>query len=116
MVGVMFVLSTSSAMAFDINAGPIWNNADASVKCPNTCTFYGGWAGQWKTTQPGAMSVCGCQQAPQGKSPNDGNAGPIWSNTDAPGKCQAACQWYHAWNGNWTTTQPDVMSVCRGID
>lgn len=45
----------------DIQAGPIWNNQEAQTVCPNTCGNVGlAWNGQWKTTQPGVMSVCGC--------------------------------------------------------
>ena len=43
-----------------VNAGPIWNNDDAKVKCPVAATAARGiWNGQWKTTVPGVMSVCG---------------------------------------------------------
>jgi predicted amidohydrolase len=47
--------------SFDAKAGPIWNNPDAPGKCPSTCSAYSStWNGQWKTTEPGQMSVCGC--------------------------------------------------------
>jgi predicted amidohydrolase len=47
--------------SFDASAGPIWNNGDAGGKCPPTCNAYkASWNGQWKTTIPGQMSVCGC--------------------------------------------------------
>ncbi|HEV3092639.1 MAG TPA: mannan-binding lectin [Candidatus Cybelea sp.] len=42
-----------------IEAGPIWNQADANKKCAQLATENGGvWNGQWKTTVPGRMSVC----------------------------------------------------------
>ena len=45
----------------DRPAGPIWNNDDAKVKCPTACLASNGtWNGQWTTTIPGKMSVCGC--------------------------------------------------------
>lgn len=44
----------------DIKAGPIYSNADAQRICPVTCADQGGWNGQWTTTSPGVMSVCGC--------------------------------------------------------
>lgn len=47
----------------------------------------------------------------QGRSV-DVQAGPIWSNADAPGKCPQACGKTLTWNGNWTTTVPGRMSVC----
>lgn len=47
--------------SFDAKAGPIWNNGDAQNKCPTTCSSYASaWNGQWTTTVPGQMSVCGC--------------------------------------------------------
>jgi len=46
----------------DRPAGPIWNNDDAKVKCPIACRADNAtWNGQWKTTIPGKLSVCGCQ-------------------------------------------------------
>lgn len=45
----------------DIDAGPIWSNPDAQGKCPTVCADVARtWNGQWTTTQPGVMSVCGC--------------------------------------------------------
>lgn len=45
----------------DVNAGPIWSNADAQGKCPAACAAVSNtWNGQWTTTAPGEMSVCGC--------------------------------------------------------
>jgi rubredoxin len=42
-----------------VEAGPIWNQFDADRKCPDVARKAGGkWTGQWKTTQPGRMSVC----------------------------------------------------------
>lgn len=47
--------------SFDAKAGPIWSNPDAQTKCPATCAYYTAqWNGQWTTTIPGLMSVCGC--------------------------------------------------------
>lgn len=47
--------------SFDANAGPIWSNSEAPHICPNVCASYATqWNGQWTTTVPGQMSVCGC--------------------------------------------------------
>lgn len=47
--------------AYEIPAGPIWNDSDAARKCPQTCGNNRlGWTGGWRTTQPGKMSVCSC--------------------------------------------------------
>lgn len=42
-----------------VNAGPIWNNADAQTKCPRTCGGPGNWDGNWRTIGPG-QSTCDC--------------------------------------------------------
>ncbi|MBG0776982.1 MAG: mannan-binding lectin [Desulfovibrionaceae bacterium] len=101
-----------SAQAYDVRAGPIWNNEDAKTKCPPVCANYKGWNGQWTTTVQGQMSVCGCNEPPTSGNPHDKNAGPIWNNGDAQTKCPPACHWYGGWNGQWTTTVPGQMSVC----
>lgn len=44
----------------DVNAGPIFDNAQAQQTCPTVCVAPQKWNGQWTTTQPGVMSVCGC--------------------------------------------------------
>jgi len=42
-----------------VNAGPIWNQADAAVKCPVVGHAVGGrWTGGWWTVRNGEMSVC----------------------------------------------------------
>lgn len=42
-----------------VEAGPIWNQADAEVKCPRLAnTERATWTGGWWTTQQGVMSVC----------------------------------------------------------
>ncbi|MDX1721571.1 MAG: mannan-binding lectin [Pseudomonas sp.] len=46
--------------ATDVQAGPIWSNNEAQEKCAQTCKDKGGWNGNWTTTVPGEMSVCGC--------------------------------------------------------
>lgn len=43
----------------------------------------------------------------------DADAGPIWNNDDAQGKCPPVCAAYDAtWNGQWKTTVSGTMSVC----
>lgn len=83
-----------------VNAGPIWNDADAQRKCPQTCGK-NGWDGAWKTTRPGKMSVCSCGGT-SGNQTYQVNAGPIWGDFDAPKKCTAACG-KSKWDGNWRT-------------
>jgi len=114
-VSVMFGLA-NNAFALDVNAGPIWNNDDAKVKCPVAAQVYNAtWNGQWTTTVPGKMSVCGTDLTfkPTIGTPGDGFAGPIWNNDDAKAKCPVVAAAAGAsWNGQWTTTVPSTMSVC----
>src|SRR4051812_30773241 len=98
--GGMLFLRT--AMAFDVNAGPIWSNSDAQTKCPGVCEGLK-WNGQWTTTVPG--QVCGIVQGA------DVPVGPIWSNADAQTKCPSQLSRV-TWSGQWTTTVPGRMSVC----
>lgn len=92
-----------------LEAGPIWDQADADDKCPAlAASSYGQWTGQWWTTVEGAMSVCeiSYQQAAI-------EAGPIWNNDDAQGKCPVvASDNQGKWNGQWWTTVEGQMSVC----
>ncbi|WP_071925393.1 mannan-binding protein [Picosynechococcus sp. PCC 7117] len=42
-----------------VEAGPIWNQSDANIKCPRLAQEEGGtWTGHWWTTISGVMSVC----------------------------------------------------------
>ena len=53
------IVTEGSAKADEVQAGPIWNHADAQQKCPAICGPRG-WTGNWRTTQPNVMSVCDC--------------------------------------------------------
>lgn len=56
-----FGLPAVSTTPQDVNAGPIFSNQQAQQVCPGVCTkASGNWNGQWTTTVPGQMSVCGC--------------------------------------------------------
>ena len=61
------------AESFDLEAGPIWNQAHAESRCPEVVEEWNGenggearWTGQWRTTIPGEMSVCGCVKGAAG--------------------------------------------------
>jgi hypothetical protein len=104
--GLTMVSTAAVADTKDVEAGPIWNQSDAEVKCPATCSPGNvKWNGQWKTTVPGSMSVCGSAKA------GDVKAGPIWNDTDAQTKCPQTFS-QDKWNGQWRTTVEGKMSVC----
>ena len=45
----------------DVDAGPIYSNDEAKKKCTVVCEkTKAAWNGNWKTTVPNQMSVCGC--------------------------------------------------------
>lgn len=50
--------------------------------------------------------------AGQCSDPNDVKAGPIWDNNDARERCPEVCAENGGWNGQWTTTEEGVQSVC----
>lgn len=98
------VLVSAKVLAVDVPTGPIWDQADAESKCPNVCAGLV-WNGQWTTTEPGVMSVCGTTVGV------DMPVGAIWSNVEA----QTACPGQLAqvtWSGQWNTTVPGQISVC----
>jgi hypothetical protein len=107
---VSSALLAAPALAEDVNAGPIWNNEDAQTKCPAAAAaVHGDWNGNWKTTIPGQMSVCGVDNI----QAQDVNAGPIWNNGDANVKCPVVAAAVNGtWNGQWTTVTEGEMSVC----
>lgn len=43
----------------DVKVGPIWNQGEAKAKCDAGLSKIK-WNGQWTSTIPGKMSVCGC--------------------------------------------------------
>ena len=94
-----------------INAGPIWNQADANNKCPKIAKRNNSvWTGQWWTTVQGKMSVCQVKSV----QTRTVNAGPIWNQADANIKCpQIAQQNGGKWTGQWWTTVQGKMSVCQ---
>jgi hypothetical protein len=121
--GVVAALVSAAAAAsgqtrtVNVEAGPIWSQADAEKKCAQAANSSGGvWSGQWRTTVPGRMSVCEIRLR---SSKNDYvveaiEAGPIWSQTDAEKKCPEAARVHGGvWNGQWRTTVPGRMSVCE---
>jgi hypothetical protein len=62
-----------AAETFDLEAGPIWNQAYAESRCPEVVEEWNGengvfarWTGQWRTTIPDEMSVCVCVKGTAG--------------------------------------------------
>ena len=113
-----FVVSAPvQAASYNVEAGPIWNNADAQSKCPSVCGGLGAnWNGQWHTTRQGEMSVCSCEKGSSGSTSSGKaiEAGPIWNNADAQNKCPGICFGNGlSWSGQWKTTIQGQMSVCE---
>ena len=102
----------ASAKNVAIQAGPIWNQQDANVKCKRLArSVKGVWTGHWWTTQQGKMSVCSIKIGGVKKAIQ---AGPIWSQKDAKVKCPRLARSVNGkWTGHWWTTQQGKMSVCQ---
>jgi len=109
--------ASAQTRTISVEAGAIWNQADAQRKCPEVAKANGGtWNGQWRTTVPGRMSVCELSLPPsRGRYVVEAiEAGPIWSQSDAEKKCpEVAKAKGGTWNGQWRTTVPGTMSVCE---
>ncbi len=101
----------------DVDVGPIWNQADAVVKCTAKARELGvEWSGNW--TSRGGSSVCGMRgrsmNGPGGGRGSNLEVGPIWNQADAENKCPAKAREVRGeWTGQWWTTQPGRMSVCE---
>lgn len=77
--------------------GKIANDAVAQGgACQKVCSAVK-WNGQWVTTTPGKMSVCGTAYG-------NVEAGPIWNQRDAEKKCPVVT--HLTFNGSWTNTPP----------
>jgi len=71
-------LAGTGVRAVEIDPGPLWNSGDAQGRCPQLCSRTGGqWNGQWRTTEPGRMSVCDCVASGPMILPAPANAGPV---------------------------------------
>lgn len=100
-----------------VEAGPIWSQADATLKCPVAAiAVRGRWTGQWSTTVQGQMSVCEMADMPPARLRNV-EAGPVWDQADASTKCPVVAAAVHGrWTGQWSTTRQGQMSVCEIAD
>jgi hypothetical protein len=59
------LLNAAPATAKDVEAGTIWDNNDAKVKCPAAAAAVNRkWNGQWRTTVTRKASVCGLSALP----------------------------------------------------
>lgn len=110
-IACLLVMATFTAHAavVELDAGPIWSNFDANSKCPQVCANRGAqrWTGDWRTTQPGRMSVCSCDFAGPGPLPApvtsaqgqpwrpaaipSGNACSVGGSAKCPG-CSVSCE------------------------
>jgi len=124
----------------EVNAGPIWDQAQANRKCPLIASqAKGNWTGKWrKLNYSTHQSVCEVSFAhaattpvptktvvtthttyvnlPPAKSQNTREiyAGPIWDTAQAQTKCPLiAAKNQGTWTGKWRKTGPDHSSLCE---
>lgn len=114
------VSCTAFARHFNIQAGPIWSNADAQTKCPAVCTsHHSQWTGQWSTVGAG-QSVCQCKR--HHRFPHRHNrlcekrdvaTQTLMDNADAQNQCPTVCKNARGrWNGQWTNRSMGNGAVC----
>ena len=129
----------SKAREWTVEVGPIFNQGDAERKCSKAAAdAHAKWTGQWRTTQPGRMSVCELTgerasnlRWPEPMKPAGGGAtgpkveklpsgkwsveaGAIHAQIEAEMKCPRAVGAVGGkWTGEWWTTQLGRMSVCE---
>jgi hypothetical protein len=72
-------------------AGPLFSQFDAQNKCPGVCQASGReWDGNWKTTEPGRMSVCACKGGGGLRHAGGGGSCSAPAHGDCAG-CSAQC-------------------------
>ena len=94
--------------SFDLEAGPIWNQAHAEERCPEVAREWSEandrearWTGQWTTTVPGEMSVCGCVA---GTADDDGT---VISEDDGWGATAYFPVFWKEWYGIGVLPEPE---------
>lgn len=130
-----------SGNAREVAAGPIWDQAQASKKCPLIAAQSGSrWTGKWRKLDYGThQSVCeissdavaavptktvvttrttyvNLKPAPTQAASNVREifAGPIWDDNQAQTKCpMIAANNKGTWTGKWRKTGPDHSSLCE---
>lgn len=100
----------------DVDAGPLFDQAEATQKCPTVCKAPLVWNGTWRTTKAAVSSVCGCAEPAPPPRTRDVEAGPLAGDVEAKAKCPALCPAPASWTGTWRTTKPGAMSVCTCQD
>jgi len=89
------------------------DQADAIKKCPDVCSKANGyWNLQWRTTEPGKMSVCGCLMS----STDDVAPKVIKDDAEAANVCPKVCSDDNGrvWdNKEWKTVHDGKLSLCR---
>ncbi|MCX5742570.1 MAG: mannan-binding lectin [Proteobacteria bacterium] len=108
-----------------VNAGPIFDQAEAQVKCPTVCQAPSRWNGGWRTIKATVMSQCDCVDplpaAPPPPHPAKLKVRPvvteaIWSNSDAKEKCAKVCTAPLTWAGGWRTIKRNQTSECDCLE
>jgi Mannan-binding protein len=108
-----------AAKVTDVEAGPLFDDAEAKARCPTVCKAPLTWNGTWRTTKPTVMSVCGCAEPPPPPPPpqvREIEAGPLFNDGAAKATCPQLCKAPARWTGAWRTTKPGIMSVCSCED
>ena len=128
-----------SGNAREVAAGPIWDQAQASTKCPIIAAQSNSrWTGKWRKLNFSThQSVCEISSsavvavptktvvttkttyvtlkpAPAAKNVREVFAGPIWDTNQANTKCpMIAANNKGTWTGKWRKTGPDHSSLCE---
>ena len=110
--GLLVVSANAASADFVMKAGNINNHEHAKQICPKACNLT--WNGHWVTKVEGQMSICSAANDMGNvimDSTGGVEAGPIWNNADAGGKCPAALSQVK-WNGHWDHTGSGIEAVC----
>jgi hypothetical protein len=112
---LLFLLfAAAPAAAFDVKAGVLHGDTEASVTCPRRCQNYGGWERE-KFTMRDRRSTCSCRTGPLGNT-DEANAGPVLTD---PAKlawaCVSACERYGGWTQKQRVIGDQMVCGCKDL-
>lgn len=123
-----------------VEAGPIFDHAEAQRRCPQVCTPPATWKGGWRTTKGATTSECDCVDPPSQPTPaaltptptpvtptpppvtppaptvRKVKAGFVKDTRRAKVVCPRVCKAPSSWGGAWRTTVKNKLSECDCLD
>lgn len=102
----------------DVEAGPLFDQTEASTRCPTVCAAPAKWNGRWRTVKAGIQSVCACEDPPTtvpAGTVTQVGTGFIKNTAGARKVCAKACTAPWRWNGEWRAKGKKATCDCVAV-